>query len=73
MEITEQMKNEVLERSGRRCECVSKNCRHHRPATRCPKGLRTEGWKVYYRTASAGANLWNLEAWCFQCFENNYG
>lgn len=44
MEITDKMRNDLLGRSGRRCECVSKKCRHHRPATRCPKGLRTDGW-----------------------------
>lgn len=73
MEFTEEMKQQVLERSGRRCECVSENCRHHRAGSRCPRGLRAGEWKVYYRTESAGAALWNLEAWCLTCFDNNYG
>ena len=73
MEITDAMRQEVLERSGRRCECQSKNCRHHRPSARCKNGLRGSEWKIYYRTEAAGANLWNLEAWCLRCFENNYG
>ena len=73
MEITDAMRDEVLARAERRCECVSKNCRHHRPGARCPKGLRPGQWKIYYRTESAGAALWNLEAWCMQCFENNFG
>ena len=73
MEITDAMRAEVLKRSGRRCECVSGQCRHHREGSRCPRGLRPEQWKIYYRTESAGAALWNLEAWCEECFTNNYG
>jgi hypothetical protein len=73
MEITQEMRQEVLERSGRRCECLSEKCRHHRKGSRCPKGLRGNEWKIYYRTEAAGANLWNLEAWCLTCFKNNYG
>lgn len=79
MQITDAMRADVLERSSRRCECLSANCRHRRKGSRCPRGLRglrglREGqWKIYCRTESAGANLWNLEAWCVLCFENNYG
>ncbi len=73
MEITEQMRHDLLERAGRRCECMSANCRHHRPGGRCPRTLRPGQWKVYYRTGSAGARLWNLEAWCLTCFKNNFG
>lgn len=73
MEITDAMRAEVLERAGRRCECLSDGCRHHRKGGRCPRGLREGQWKVYYRTEAAGAALWNLEAWCLTCFENNYG
>jgi len=71
--ITDEMRTQVLERAGRRCECVSAKCRHHRKGTRCPKGLRPNEWKIYYRTEAAGANLWNLEAWCLACFDNNFG
>ena len=73
MEITDAMRDEVLKRAGRRCECVSGQCRHHRKGARCPRGLRARQWKIYYRTESAGAALWNLEAWCQECFKNNYG
>lgn len=55
--FTEGMKAQVLEGPGRRCECVSKNCRHHRGGSRCPKGLRGSEWTMYYRTESPGANL----------------
>jgi hypothetical protein len=40
MEITDVMRDEVLKRAGRRCECVSGQCRHHREGGRCPRGLR---------------------------------
>jgi len=73
MEIIDAMRDEVLKRAGRRCECVSGQCRHHRQDARCPRGLRAREWKIYYRTESAGAALWNLEAWCADCFTNNYG
>jgi 5-methylcytosine-specific restriction endonuclease McrA len=72
MQITDKMRAEVRERAGRRCECLSENCRHHRKGARCPKVLRDGDWKIYYRRASAGAALWNLEAWCSRCFDNNY-
>jgi len=55
--FTEGMKAQVLERSGRRCECVRKDCRHHRGRSRSPKGLRGSEWTMYYRTESPGANL----------------
>ena len=73
MEITDAMRAEVLQRAGRRRECLSGQCRHHRKGSRCPRRLRPEQWKIYYRTESAGAALWNLEAWCQECFVNNYG
>lgn len=73
MQITDEMREQVLQRSGRRCECVSAKCRHHLSGKRCPRGLRGKDWKIYYRTEAAGANLWNLEAWCLTCFDNNFG
>ena len=73
MIITDELREQVLHRASRRCECVSDQCRHHRNGKRCPKGLRPDDWKVYYRRESAGAKLWNLEAWCLTCFDNNFG
>ncbi|HIF24144.1 MAG TPA: hypothetical protein EYQ27_20110 [Gemmatimonadetes bacterium] len=72
MEITEEMRTKVPERSGRRCECLSENCRNHRKGGRCPRGLRDDDLRIYYRTEAGGAALWNLEAWCLVCFKNNY-
>jgi hypothetical protein len=71
-EITPQLRAEVLARAGRRCECQSGNCRHHRKGGRCPRGLRGDQWKIYYRTSRAGLIRWNLEAWCLTCFDNNF-
>ncbi len=73
MIITDEMRSQLLKRAGYRCECMGGNCRHHRKGARCPRRLRPNEWKVYYRTEAAGANLWNLEAWCLTCFENNFG
>ena len=72
MEITEEMRAGALERSGRRCECRSANCRHHRRGGRCTHGLRGDQWKIYWRTDGAGGKHWNLEAWCLECFANNF-
>ncbi len=72
MEITDEMRANVLERSGRRCECQSGNCRHHRRGGRCKHGLRGDQWKIYWRTDGGGDQQWNLEAWCLECFGNNF-
>lgn len=72
MKITDELKAEVLERAGRRCECQSGNCRHHRKGGRCKNGLRPGQWKIYWRTEAGGSNAWNLEAWCLVCFDNNF-
>lgn len=61
-----------MEQAGRRCECTGKNCRHHLRGGRCKRGLRGDQWKVFWRTESGGANRENIEAWCLECFANNF-
>lgn len=58
---------ELMIRSGRRCECHGHRCRHHRPNTRCTRGLRGQGWQAVQRTEGAGDALWNLTAVCDAC------
>lgn len=72
MDVTDKMRREALERAGRRCECQSGNCRHHRKGGRCKRGLRDGQWKIYWRTERGRDNPWNLEAWCLECFDNNF-
>lgn len=61
-----------MEQAGRRCECTGKDCRHHRRGGRCPRGLRGDEWKVFWRAESGGATRANIEAWCPECFGNNF-
>ena len=73
MHVSDEIKEQILARSGRRCECVSEKCRHHRGGSRCPKGLRPDQWQVHVRSETAGDQLWNLDAWCDACYQNNVG
>lgn len=72
MKITQDVRALALEQAGRRCECSGKNCRHHLSGARCKRGLREGDWKVYWRSESEGATRENIEAWCLNCFANNY-
>lgn len=72
MKITQEVRAFAMEQASRRCECTGSNCRHHRSGARCKKGLRGDEWKVYWRSEDAGATRDNIEAWCLQCFANNF-
>jgi len=61
-----------MEQAGRRCECTGKNCRHHLKGMRCKRGLRGDQWKVYWRSETGGLTRENIEAWCLECFDNNF-
>ncbi len=72
MKLTQEVRAFALEQAGRRCECTGKNCRHHLSGARCKRGLREGDWKVYWRSENEGATRENIEAWCLQCFDNNF-
>ena len=72
LKITAEVRALAIELAGRRCECTGGNCRHHRGGARCRHGLRGDEWKVYWRSEDGGASRENIEAWCLQCFENNF-
>ncbi|MGD8320044.1 MAG: hypothetical protein PVJ02_06305 [Gemmatimonadota bacterium] len=69
--ISEATRKALLERAEGRCECHSPECRHHRPASRCPRGLRHGRWYAVVREKGAGERLWNLVAMCPQCYTVN--
>lgn len=68
--VTETTRQALMERSRRRCECQSSKCRHHRPGSRCTRGLRGDEWEVVMREEGAGEKLWNLLAVCPECYPN---
>ena len=72
MKITQELRAFAMEQAGRRCECTGSACRHHLRGGRCKRGLRGDDWKVYWRAESGGANRDNIEAWCPECFANNF-
>jgi hypothetical protein len=72
VKLTQEVKAFALEQAGRRCECVGKDCRHHLGGGRCKRGLRGDQWKVFWHTESGGATRNNIEAWCLECFVNNF-
>lgn len=72
MRITQDVRAFAMEQAGRRCECTGKNCRHHLSGARCKRGLRGDQWKVYWRAEGGGATRENIEAWCLECFSNNF-
>jgi len=61
-----------MEQAGRRCECTGDNCRHHLRGARCKRGLRGDQWKVFWHSEDGGATRDNIEAWCLECFDNNF-
>lgn len=72
MKITQEVKAFAIEQAGRRCECTGGNCRHHLSGARCKHGLRGDEWKVYWRDEDGGVTRDNIEAWCLECFDNNF-
>lgn len=72
LKITQEVRAFALEQAGRRCECTGKDCRHHLHGARCKRGLRGDEWKVFWRTEGGGATRDNIEAWCLECFANNF-
>jgi len=72
VEITQEVRAFAMEQAARRCECSGKDCRHHLSGGRCKRGLRGDEWKVFWRTESGGATRENIEAWCPECFANNF-
>jgi class 3 adenylate cyclase len=72
LKITQEVRAFALEQAGRRCECTGKDCRHHLHGARCKRGLRGDEWKVFWRTERGGATRDNIEAWCLECFANNF-
>lgn len=72
MKITQEVRAFAMDQAGRRCECTGQNCRHHLRGARCKRGLRGDDWKVYWRRENAGVTRDNIEAWCLECFANNF-
>jgi class 3 adenylate cyclase len=72
LEITEQVRELARERASGRCECTGSACRHHLAGARCKRGLRGEEWKVYWKSERGGTARGNLDAWCLECFANNF-
>ncbi len=70
--ITEEARAHARAQAEGRCECQGANCRHHRAGARCPRGLRGDQWKVYWRSENGGIARENIEAWCQECFKNNF-
>lgn len=72
MRITPEVRAFAMEQAGRRCECTGSSCRHHLKGARCKRGLRGDDWKVYWKSESGGLTRANIQAWCLECFANNY-
>lgn len=72
MKITADIRALAQEQAGGRCECLGANCRNHRGGARCKRGLRGDQWKVYWRTEKGGTARENIDAWCLDCFQNNF-
>jgi len=72
LKITPEVKAFALEQADRRCECTGTKCRHHLRGARCKRGLRGDRWKVFWKSEEGGATRENIEAWCLECFANNF-
>lgn len=72
VKITQEVRAFAMQQAGRRCECTGQNCRHHLRGARCKRGLRGDQWKVYWRDEAGGVARENIEAWCLDCFANNF-
>lgn len=72
MKITQEVRAFAMQQAKRRCECTGSECRHHLRGARCKRGLRGDQWKVFWRSESGGVDRENVEAWCLECFDNNF-
>jgi hypothetical protein len=72
LKITQEVKAFAIEQADKRCECSGKSCRHHLKGARCKRGLRGDQWKVYWRREGGGVTRDNIQAWCLECFANNF-
>jgi hypothetical protein len=65
------LRDDVLKRSGGRCECTMKSCGHN---GRCTAMLRGE-WEIHRITAGGDYILSNVIAMCQTCHRNtpSYG
>jgi hypothetical protein len=72
LKITQDVKAFAVQQAGRRCECAGENCRHHLRGARCKRGLRGDQWKVYWKKVDGGVTRENIQAWCLDCFTNNF-
>lgn len=72
MQITQEVRAFALEQANRRCECTGEQCRHHLRGGRCKRGLRGDEWKVFWQTEDGGVTRDNIQAWCPECFANNF-
>lgn len=72
VKITQDVKAFAILQAHRRCECSGANCRHHLRGTRCKRGLRGDQWKVFWKKVDGGVTRENIEAWCLECFGNNF-
>lgn len=72
MNITQEVRAFALDQANRRCECTGEQCRHHLRGSRCKRGLRGDEWKVFWHTEDGGVTRDNIQAWCPECFANNY-
>lgn len=72
VKITAEVRALAMEQAGRRCQCTGKSCRHHLGGARCKRGLRGDDWKVFWRKEDGGTTPDNIEAWCTECFANNF-
>lgn len=62
---------QVIARSGGKCECTRTSCAHH--TGRCSKTLTNLNWHAHHKTAIAsggGDTLSNCEALCIPCHTN---
>lgn len=72
LKLTPELRAFALEQAGRRCECTGDKCRHHLRGARCKHRLRGDQWKVFWRSEGGGITRGNVEAWCLDCFANNF-
>ncbi len=71
MAVTEEIKEQLLNRSGGWCECTLERCSHGN--RRCGKMLMPSYWHAYHIVpiVSGGTDdLGNLIAMCSECYKN---
>lgn len=67
MAISQEIRNNLYQRAGGKCECTMKICTHH--TGRCNQNLGSN-WEAHHRTAGGPDNLGNLIAMCATCHKN---